>query len=400
MTTETILWLLVILVGILSLTLIFGLIGLNRKIEQNQDLNPLHTKVDLIFKQNQDVIEKFTEKNGDLKIYLSNVMATHNQKTTEDFIQFSDKMKQSLETQIDRINQRVDEKLGTGFEQTNKTFNEVVERLTRIDAAQKQIEQLSNDVVSLNEILSDKKNRGTFGEIQLKQIFVSIFGENSNGIYELQKTLSNGTVVDSILHAPEPMGDICIDSKFPLENYRRMIDRELRETERKESEKTFKSDVKKHIDNIVDKYIIPGETADQAIMFIPAEAIFAEINARHEDLFMYAQSKRVWFASPTTLMSTLTVVQMILKDIQRNKYSKVIQEELNKLGIEFERYQDRFDKLLKNISTVSKQADQVSKTTDKITKRFKVISNVDTDQLIEPEADLMLDIDEIETIEQ
>lgn len=400
MTTETILWLLVILVVILSFTLIFGFIGLNRKIEQRQDLNPLHTKVDLIFKQNQDVIEKFTEKNGDLKIYLSNVMATHNQKTTEDFIQFSDKMKQSLETQIDRINQRVDEKLGTGFEQTNKTFNEVVERLTRIDAAQKQIEQLSNDVVSLNEILSDKKNRGTFGEIQLKQIFVSIFGENSNGIYELQKTLSNGTVVDSILHAPEPMGDICIDSKFPLENYRRMIDRELRETERKESEKTFKSDVKKHIDNIVDKYIIPGETADQAIMFIPAEAIFAEINARHEDLFMYAQSKRVWFASPTTLMSTLTVVQMILKDIQRNKYSKVIQEELNKLGIEFERYQDRFDKLLKNISTVSKQADQVSKTTDKITKRFKVISNVDTDQLIEPEADLMLDIDEIETIEQ
>lgn len=400
MTTETILWLLVILVVILSFTLIFGFIGLNRKIEQRQDLNPLHTKVDLIFKQNQDVIEKFTEKNGDLKIYLSNVMATHNQKTTEDFIQFSDKMKQSLETQIDRINQRVDEKLGTGFEQTNKTFNEVVERLTRIDAAQKQIEQLSNDVVSLNEILSDKKNRGTFGEIQLKQIFVSIFGENSNGIYELQKTLSNGTVVDSILHAPEPMGDICIDSKFPLENYRRMIDRELRETERKESEKTFKSDVKKHIDNIVDKYIIPGETADQAIMFIPAEAIFAEINARHEDLFMYAQSKRVWFASPTTLMSTLTVVQMILKDIQRNKYSKVIQEELNKLGIEFERYQDRFDKLLKNISTVSKQADQVSKTTDKITKRFKVISNVDTDQLIEPEADLMLDIDEIETVEQ
>ena len=400
MTTETILWLLVILVGILSLTLIFGLIGLNRKIEQNQDLNPLHTKVDLIFKQNREVIEKFTEKNGDLKIYLSNVMATHNQKTTEDFIQFSDKMKQSLEVQIDRINQRVDEKLGTGFEQTNKTFNEVVERLTRIDAAQKQIEQLSNDVVSLNEILSDKKNRGTFGEIQLKQIFVSIFGENSNGIYELQKALSNETVVDSILHAPEPMGDICIDSKFPLENYRRMIDRELRETERKESEKTFKSDVKKHIDNIVDKYIIPGETADQAIMFIPAEAIFAEINARHEDLFMYAQSKRVWFASPTTLMSTLTVVQMILKDIQRNKYSKVIQEELNKLGIEFGRYQDRFDKLLKNISTVSKQADQVSKSTDKITKRFKVISNVDTDKLIEPEANLMLDIDEIETIEQ
>jgi DNA recombination protein RmuC len=400
MTTETILWLLVVVVVILSFVIIFGLIGLNRKIEQGKDLNPLHTKVDLIFKQNHDVIEKFTEKNGDLKIYVSNVIAAHNQKTTEDFIQFSDKMKQSLETQIDRINQRVDEKLGTGFEQTNKTFNEVVERLTRIDAAQKQIEQLSNDVVSLNEILSDKKNRGTFGEIQLKQIFVSIFGENSSGIYELQKTLSNGTVVDSILHAPEPMGDICIDSKFPLENYRRMIDRELRETERKESEKTFKSDVKKHIDNIVDKYIIPGETADQAIMFIPAEAIFAEINARHEDLFMYAQSKRVWFASPTTLMSTLTVVQMILKDIQRNKYSKVIQEELNKLGIEFERYQDRFDKLLKNISTVSKQADQVSKSTDKITKRFKVISNVDTDKLIEPEANLMLDIDEIETIEQ
>ncbi|PKK87527.1 MAG: DNA recombination protein RmuC, partial [Tenericutes bacterium HGW-Tenericutes-8] len=256
--------------------------------------------------------------------------------------------------QIDRINQRVDEKLGTGFEQTNKTFNDVVERLTRIDAAQKQIEQLSHDVVSLNEILSDKKNRGTFGEIQLKQVFISIFGENSQGIFELQKTLSNGTVVDSILHAPDPMGDICIDSKFPLENYIRMVDRAFSESERKESEKVFKSDVKKHIDNIASKYIIPGETADQAIMFIPAEAIFAEINARHEDLVIYSQSKRVWFASPTTLMSTLTVVQMILKDIQRNKYSKVIQDELNKLAIEFDRYQDRWDKLLRNIGTVSK----------------------------------------------
>lgn len=377
MTTEQMLLMLSLLIVLLVVGVLFFLYHLLAKLGVSKVDHKLDTKIDMIIRQNKDTIEKFTEKNGELKEHLANVIAANNRKVSEDFVLFSEKMTKTLDEQIEKINKRVDEKLGTGFEQTNKTFSDVVERLTRIDAAQKQIEKLSTDVGSLNEILTDKKNRGTFGEVQLKQIFVSVFGENQDAIYKMQYTLSNGMVVDSILHAPQPMGDISIDSKFPLENYRRMMDRDLSEQQRVEAEKSFKIDVKKHIDAIASKYIIVNETADQAIMFIPAEAIFAEINARHEDLVIYAQTKRVWFASPTTLMSTLTIVQMILKDIQRNKYSKVIQVELNKLSVEFDRYQDRWDKLLRNIGTVSKQADQVSKTTNKITNRFKVISNVD-----------------------
>lgn len=377
MTTEQMLLMLSLLIVLLVVGVLFFLYHLLAKLGVSKVDHKLDTKIDMIIRQNKDTIEKFTEKNGELKEHLANVIAANNRKVSEDFVLFSEKMTKTLDEQIEKINKRVDEKLGTGFEQTNKTFSDVVERLTRIDAAQKQIEKLSTDVGSLNEILTDKKNRGTFGEMQLKQIFVSVFGENQDAIYKMQYTLSNGMVVDSILHAPQPMGDISIDSKFPLENYRRMMDRDLSEQQRVEAEKSFKIDVKKHIDAIASKYIIVNETADQAIMFIPAEAIFAEINARHEDLVIYAQTKRVWFASPTTLMSTLTIVQMILKDIQRNKYSKVIQVELNKLSVEFDRYQDRWDKLLRNIGTVSKQADQVSKTTNKITNRFKVISNVD-----------------------
>ncbi|MDY0210324.1 MAG: DNA recombination protein RmuC [Acholeplasma sp.] len=401
MTEDQLLW---VLLGLIIL--LFFWIGcmaflLHKKNNQTFDKTLLESKLDLLVKQNSDLIMSFSEKNGDLKEHLSNVLYQQNRKTSEDFIAFSDKIMDSVEKQMDKINQKVDEKLGAGFKETNETFSSVMERLVRIDEAQKQIEKLSTDVISLNDVLSDKKSRGTFGEIQLKQVISSVFGENVPSIYELQKTLSNQTVVDSVLHAPEPMGDICIDSKFPLENYRKMLDKERSDTLREQALKQFKIDVKKHVDMISEKYIIQGETTDQAIMFIPAEAIFAEINARHEDLVMYAQNKRVWFASPTTLMSTLTIVQVILKDVKRSQYSKMIQIELNKLSLEFERYQDRWDKLLKNISTVNKQAIQVSHTTNKITRRFKSISSVDqlkpSDAVVEDQETLeMFDSTEIE----
>lgn len=390
--TETT-WVLILIGALMVINLIVLITIYSTK--KNQDNGISSEKIDWIIKQNQDAIIKTTEKNGELKEHLSNVIASNNRNITEDFIRFSDKMMKSLDEQVEKLNKKVEEKLGDGFQQTNQTFSNVVERLTRIDEAQKQIEKLSYDVVALNDILIDKKNRGTFGEVQLKQIFVSIFGENKPSIYEMQKQLSNQTVVDVLLKAPEPMGHIAIDSKFPLENYRKMVDASLSESAHIEAEKSFKADVKKHIDAISTKYIISGETSNQAIMFIPAEAIFSEINARHDDLISYAQSKHVWFTSPTTLMSTLTIVQMILKDIQRSEFSKLIQNELSKLSVEFERYQDRWEKLLKNIGTVSKQAEQVQTTTEKITKRFKSISNVDEINLNRhPEEALEIDIDD------
>ena len=281
-----------------------------------------------------------------------------------------------IEHKLNLINQKVNEKLEDGFDKTNKTFQEVMTRLTRIDEAQKKIDGLGNEIVSLESILTDKKSRGIFGEVNLYHILSSIFGEKNDKIYQTQYKLSNETIADAIVFGPEPLGTICIDSKFPLENYRRLVEKGITESERELRSKSFDSDVKKHIDAIADKYIILNETTDQAIMFLPAEAIFAEINAYHTNLIKYAASKKVWITSPTTLMSLLTIIQSVLMGLERDKYTSVIHEELNKLGIEFGRYRERWDKLSRSIQTVSNDVENIHKTTEKITKRFDSINNV------------------------
>ena len=280
-----------------------------------------------------------------------------------------------IEKRLLYLNEKVNERLDANFEKTNKTFTSILERISKIDEAQKKIDGLSNEIISLQSVLTDKKTRGIFGETNLSFILNSVFGTNDK-IYKLQYTLSNSTIVDAILFAPSPLGTIGIDSKFPLEHYQIMTDNKKDKTEREAATKAFKIDVKKHIDAIKNKYIIPGETANEAIMFLPAEAIFAEINAYHPDLIEYSYKSKVWIASPTTLMSTLTVISMILKNMERDKYAKVIHEELNKLGVEFNRYRERWDKLSRSINTVSKDVEEIHTTTDKISKRFASISNV------------------------
>jgi rmuC domain protein len=295
----------------------------------------------------------------------------------QNFIQVNDK----LEARLNRIDDRVNERINENFDKTNRTFQNVLERLSRIDEAQKKIETLSTDIVSLQSILTDKKSRGIYGEVNLKHILVNVFGEKNDKIYQLQCPLPNGTIADCVLYAPNPLGMIAIDSKFPLENYQQMVDRNLSQTERAMHEKQFKIDVKKHIDAISSKYIIPGITSDQAIMFLPAEAIFAEINAYHTDLLDYAYKKKVWITSPTTLISTLSVIQMIIKNIERDQYTSIIHEELKKLGVEFSRYKERWDHLAKSIQMVNKDVENVYITTEKITRKFDSISQVEVNKL-------------------
>ena len=287
------------------------------------------------------------------------------------------KLNEQVEKRLLMSNEKVNERLDQNFEKTNKTFMNVIERLSKIDEAQKKIESLSGDIVGLQSILTDKKTRGIYGEVNLKHILVSVFGEGNDSIYRLQYTLSTGVIADSVLFAPEPLGTICIDSKFPLEHYQLMVDKKLPIDVRENYVKMFRQDMKKHIDAIHNKYIIQGETTDQAILFLPAEAIFAEINAYHSDIINYAYRKKVWITSPTTLISTLTVIQMIIKNIERDKYTSVIHEELNKLGLEFARYKERWDKLARSIQTVNKDVENVSITTDKISKKFETINQVD-----------------------
>ena len=288
-----------------------------------------------------------------------------------------DKTNEMLEYRLTVMNEKVNDRLDQNFNKTNKTFTSILERLSKIDEAQKKIDNLSTDIVSLQSILTDKKTRGIFGEVNLNHILINIFGENNDRIYRTQYPFPNNTIADAVIFAPKPLGTIAIDSKFPLENYRIMVDKNKSKLDRELAEKQFKIDVKKHIDAISNKYIIPGLTSSQAIMFLPAEALFAEINAYHQDIVDYANRKRVWLTSPTTLMSSLTVIQVLLKNMERDKYSSIIHEELNKLGLEFSRYKERWNKLSRSIETVNKDVENINITTDKITKRFESINNVE-----------------------
>ena len=297
---------------------------------------------------------KITERLGKLEVNMIKEMSDFKSDLSKNMNDDFNKLNESVEKRLLAINEKVNERLDQNFEKTNKTFMNVVERLSKIDEAQKKIENLSGDIVSLQSILTDKKTRGIFGEVNLKNILVNVFGENND------KT-------------------ICIDSKFPLENYQMMVDKKLSQDMRDLYEKKFKADMKKHIDAISSKYIIPGETTDQAILFLPAEAIFAEINAYHSDIINYAYKRKVWITSPTTLISTLTVIQMIIKNMEKDKYTSIIHEELNKLGLEFARYKERWDKLSRSIQTVNKDIENVSITSEKISKKFDTINKVEID---------------------
>ncbi|MCI9281596.1 MAG: DNA recombination protein RmuC [Bacilli bacterium] len=308
---------------------------------------------------------------------------------TNDLRNDFDKLDEKIERKLMEINNKVTERLDQSLEKTNRTFASVLERLSKIDEAQKKIDGLSSDIISLQSVLTDKKTRGIFGEVNLSFILENAFGGTSSGIYSLQHKMSNGFIADALLFAPAPLGTIAIDSKFPLENYERMTNKNISLEERTMYEKQFKIDFKKHIDAISSKYIIPGETAGEAMLFLPAEAIFAEVNAYHRDILDYAYSKKVWITSPTTIMSMLTIISMVLKNMERDKYAQVIHEELNKLSLEFSRYKERWDKLARNIKTVSNSVEELNTTSDKITKRFDSINKVEVDKLINENKELV-----------
>ena len=354
-----------ILIALLVIVIILQVINIFRKQDDN------------------DLIERL----GKLEKSVSNDMNDFKFDISKHLTEDIDKLNEKIEKKLLVINNQVNERIDQNFEKTNKTFNNVLERLTKIDEAQKKIDSLSTEIVNLQSVLTDKKTRGIFGEVNLNYILTSIFGENKGKIYDIQHTMSNGSIADSIIYAPEPLGTICIDSKFPLENYQKMTDKNLSSTERNVAAKLFKTDVKKHIDAIASKYIIPGETADQAIMFLPAEAIFAEINAYHSDLLKYSYEKRVWITGPTTLMSTLTIIEMIIKNVERDKYAQIIHTELNKLSKEFIKYRERWDKLSRTMDTVTKDIKDINITTEKITRRFDSINGVDVEILTAPNDD-------------
>ncbi|WP_157314779.1 DNA recombination protein RmuC [Chitinibacter sp. GC72] len=276
----------------------------------------------------------------------------------------------ATDTRLGEISGKVTERLDEGFKKTNETFASVMARLATIDEAQKKIDGLTTNVVSLQELLGDKRSRGAFGEVQLEHLISNVLPQQ---VYELQASLPGGVRVDCLLKLPEPTGTVAVDSKFPLENYHRMFSTEV---DKVQATRLFKADVKKHIDDIANKYIVPNVTADGAVMFIPAEAVFAEIHAYHPELVQHAMARRVWIVSPTTLMAVLNTARAVIKDVETRKQVHIIKEALGKLGQEFNRFDTRMKKLATHIRQAHEDAQDVSITSEKISKQFNNIEQV------------------------
>ncbi len=294
----------------------------------------------------------------------------------EQLMKQMDKLRDNTSLHLKEISGQVEKRLAEGFDKTTKTFTDVVKRLALIDEAQKKITELSSNVVSLQEVLSDKRSRGAFGEVQLSALIHNMLPEKH---YALQHSFSNNCRADAVLFLPEPTSTIAIDAKFPLETYQKLSNPQLSEFDRKVAETQFRLDIKKHINDIAEKYIIPGETSDGAVMFIPAEAVFAEIHAHYPDLVEEAHRKRVWIVSPTTMMAILTTARAVIKDAATRKQVHIIQEHLVALSRDFDRFQKRMDNLSKHIEQAQSDVEDIHKSSRKITNRFAKIEKVELD---------------------
>ena len=280
------------------------------------------------------------------------------------------------------MQERMKESLHGSSKQTATSLTQLQERLKMIDKAQDNITKLSGDVLSLQDILSNKQTRGAFGEIQLNDIVSKALPADS---YSLQKTLSNGKRADCLIHLPNPPGPIVIDSKFPLEAYEALIGAR-NEAELKAAVQMFRSSVRKHINDIAEKYVIDGETADGALMFLPSEAVYAELHANFGELTRYGFEKRVWIVSPTTCMATLNTMRAILKDARMREQAGAIRKELGMLHKDVERLGDRVSNLDRHFGQAAKDISEIKISAEKAGRRAQRLDNFDFEELAPEDA--------------
>ena len=293
----------------------------------------------------------------------------------------TDKLNARIDQRLEQIAGKVDERLDAGFRKTNETFVNVMQRLATIDEAQKKIETLTGSVVSLQELLGNKQSRGAFGEVQLEALVRNVLPPAA---FEMQYTLSTGARVDCALKLPDPTGLVCVDSKFPLENYHRMLATGSSDADRALAQRLFRADVRKHVDDIAGKYIRQNETSDGAVMFVPAEAVFAEIHAHHSEVVDYAIGRHVWIVSPTTLMAVLNTARAVLKDFETRKEIHNIQEALGRLAVEFGRFDERLRELARHIRQANEDMEKIQVTGGKITQQFQRIESAELEPPEEP----------------
>ena len=271
----------------------------------------------------------------------------------------------NMEGRLSEVQKQIFDSLSGSASNTAKSLGALQERLIAIDKAQANLEKLSGNVLGLQDILSNKQTRGVFGEIQLKDIVSKALPPNS---YAFQVLLKNGRRVDCMIYLPYPPGPIAIDSKFPLDAYENLGKFE-NEVEKNKAIQIFKKSIRFHINSISEKYIVEGETADGAIMFLPSEAIYAELHANFSDIIHEGFSKRVWIVSPTTCMATLNTIRGILKDATLKENSSKIRENLNLLFKDVSRLGNRIDNLDKHFNLASKDLEEVKVSAQKVTNR-------------------------------
>lgn len=277
-----------------------------------------------------------------------------------------------MDEKLLQVTKNVGEGLQKTTVQTTQTLTDLRERLAKIDAAQQKISTLSEQVVSLQEVLSNKQARGAFGEIQLNDLVTSTLPPSA---YAFQVVLSNQKRADCVLRLPNPPGTIVIDSKFPLESYH-ALRIAANEREKVEAERFFKASVLKHIKDISEKYILPGETAESALMFLPSEAIYAELHANFPEVVEASYRAKVWIVSPTTLMATLNTVRAILKDAKMREMAGVIQKEVGTLTEDIGRLDGRIESLSRHFKQANEDIDNIKVSSGKIAKRIQRIEDI------------------------
>ncbi len=290
--------------------------------------------------------------------------------------EISGRVEQSQAAVNDRL-EALSKRLGDGLtqqtEKTGATLKQLHERLAVIDTAQQNITGLSEQMVSLQDILSNKQTRGTFGEIQLNDLVAKVLPPSA---YDFQVTLSNGKRADCVIDLPNPPGPIVIDSKFPLEAYQKLCDAE-EDVDKNLALRALGADIDTHIKNISDRYIIPGETAESALMFLPSEAIYAELHASLPTSVEKSYRNRVWIVSPTTLWATLNTVRAVLKDVHMREQASVIQAEVQTMLEDVKRLDDRVEKLHTHMRQADKDLKDIGTSTGKITKRGERITEIE-----------------------
>ena len=286
-------------------------------------------------------------------------------------------MLQVMEQRLAEVQRGMTESLTGTSTRTARSLGELQQRLETIDKAQANIEKLSGNVLSLQDILSNKQTRGAFGEIQLNDIVLKALPKDS---YTMQASLSNGKRADCLIHLPNPPGPIVIDSKFPLEAYEalRRADTPLAVAE---AQRMFRTSVKTHIKAIAEKYIVEGETADGALMFLPSEAVYAELHANFPELVREGFAVKVWIVSPTTCMATLHTMRAVLKDARMREQAGVIRSTLRMLHRDVELVVERVDKLNSHFNQARADLDGISTAAERAGKRAARLDNFDFEEL-------------------